>query len=50
MKIEIVYKRQNMRGYKTATFNDRVEAFTFIHHQQPVEVHAIRFIEVGEKK
>ena len=44
-KIEVVYKRENMRGYKTVTFtggNAVEEGFKFIFNQQPVEVHAIR--------
>tara|TARA_R110000868_G_scaffold55716_1_gene173169 strand:- start:362 stop:532 length:171 start_codon:yes stop_codon:yes gene_type:complete len=41
-KVEVVYKRENMRGYKTVTFSTQEGAFAFIFNQQPVEVHAIR--------
>lgn len=42
MKIEIVYKRANMRGYKTVSFSDVEQAFSFIEINQPIEIHAIR--------
>lgn len=45
MKIEVVYKREGMRGYKTAIFLQPVEAIAFLSINAPVEIHAIRVTE-----